>query len=86
MKQMTSALKTKEFLHPILVSRGNWFCEEIGFAGKILGIMKGLSLTLSRKELLKIYKTFVRSHLEYADIIYNWPFNDAFKGKLENVQ
>ena len=43
--------------------------------------MKRLSLTLSRKQLLTIYKTFVRSHLEYADMIYDKPFNNAFKEK-----
>ena len=48
--------------------------------------MKRVSLTLSRKQLLTIYKIFVTSHLEYADIIYDKPFNDAFKEKLEKVQ
>ena len=36
--------------------------------------------------MLTIYKTFVRSHLDYADIIYDTPFNEAFKEKLEKVQ
>ena len=36
--------------------------------------------------MLTIYKTFVRSHLNYAHRIYDKPFNDAFKEKLENVQ
>ena len=44
------------------------------------------SLTLSRKQLLTIYKTFLRSHVDYADIIYDKPFNDAFKEKPEKVQ
>ena len=48
--------------------------------------MKRLSLILSRSQLLAIYKTFVRSHLDYADIIYDKPFNDAFKKKLEEIQ
>ena len=48
--------------------------------------MKIPSLTLSRKQLLTIYKTFVRSHLNYADIIYDKPFNDTFKEKLEKGQ
>ena len=48
--------------------------------------MKRLSLRLSRKQLLTICKTFVRSHLDYADIIYDKPFNDSFKEKLEKVQ
>ena len=29
---------------------------------------------------------FIRCHLEYADIIYNKPFNNSFKEKLANVQ
>ena len=36
--------------------------------------------------MLKIYKTFVTSHLDYADIICDKPFNDSFKEKLERVQ
>ena len=43
--------------------------------------MKRLSLAL-----LTIYKTFVRSHLDYADITHDKLFNDAFKEKLEKVQ
>ena len=48
--------------------------------------MKRLSLILSMKQLLTIYKTFVRSHLDYADIIHDKPFNESFKEKLEKVQ
>ena len=43
--------------------------QKINKCNRILGQMKRLSLTLSRKQLLTIYKTFVRSHLDYADII-----------------
>ena len=48
--------------------------------------MKRLSLTLSKKQLLTIYKTFFRSHLDYADIIYDKSFNDVFQEKLGKVQ
>ena len=47
--------------------------------------MKSLSLTLSRKQLLAIFKTFVRSYLDYADIIYNKSFNEALKENLQKV-
>ena len=60
--------------------------EKTNKCKRISGLMKRLSLTLSRKQLLKIYKTFVRSHLDYADAIYDKPFNDAFKEKLEKFQ
>ena len=48
--------------------------------------MKRLSLTLSRKSLLTIYKSFVRPILDYADIIYDKPFNESFKRKIDMVQ
>ena len=48
--------------------------------------MKKLFLTLSRNSLLTIYKTFVRPILNYADIIYDNPFTESFKDKLEMVQ
>ena len=48
--------------------------------------MKRLSLTLSRKSLLTKNKSFVRPILDYADIIYDKPFNESFKRKIEMVQ
>ena len=48
--------------------------------------MKKLSLFLSRKTLLTIYKSFVRPNIDYADIIYDKPFNESFKTKTEMIQ
>ena len=53
---------------------------------KIIVIIKRLSLILSRKSLLTIYKSFVRSNLDYVDIIYDKAFNESFKRKIEMVQ
>ena len=36
--------------------------------------------------MLTIYKTFVRSHLDYADIIYDKSFNGTFKENLQKLQ
>ena len=60
--------------------------QKINRCNRMIGIMKRLSLMLSRKQFLTIYKAFVRSHLDYAHIIYDRPFNDSFSEKLENVQ
>ena len=40
--------------------------------------MKKLPLSLSRKTLLAICKSFVRPNLDYADIIYDKSFNEPF--------
>ena len=48
--------------------------------------MKKLSLILSRKSLLTIYKSFVRSNLDYADIIYSKSLRESLKRKIEMVK
>ena len=49
--------------------------------------MTNLSLFLSKKTfLLLIYKSFLRLNLDYAEIIYDNPFNESFKTKIEMIQ
>ena len=46
--------------------------------------MKKLSLFLSRKTLLTIYKSsLIRLNRDYGDIIYDKPFHKSFKKKIE---
>ena len=59
---------------------------EITKCNKINGLMKKLSLILSRQSLSTIYKSFVRPNLDHADIIYDKPLNESFKGKIEMFQ
>ena len=48
---------------------------KISKANKGIGIIKRLSSTLSRNSPLTIYKSFVRPHLDYCDIICDQPNN-----------
>ena len=50
------------------------------------GIIKRLSVSAPRKALLTIYKSFIRQHLDYGDILYDKPENQNFQNKLEKVQ
>ena len=53
---------------------------------KGISIIKKLKHTLPRKPpLLTIYKAFLRSHIDYGDIIYDQPSNESFCEKLESV-
>ena len=36
--------------------------------------------------ILTIYKSYVRPHLDYADVIYDQPQNKVFSNKIESVQ
>ena len=45
-----------------------------------------LDSKLPRTALIKIYKAFVRPHLDYGDILYDQAFNLSFQQKLESIQ
>ena len=60
--------------------------SKISKCDKLIGIVKKLSFSFPRNALLRIYKSFIRPHLDYADIIYDKPNNASFKNKIENVR
>ena len=45
---------------------------------KTIGIIRKLQNVLPRSALLTIYKSFIRPHLDYGDIIYDKAFNESF--------
>ena len=53
---------------------------------KSIGLIRNLRNFLSRPSLLQIYKSFVRSRLDYSDIIYDKAFIGYFQKKLESIQ
>ena len=52
----------------------------------IIGFIKKLSIHLLREALLRIYKSFVRPHLDYGDLIFDKPNNESFKSRIEYIQ
>ena len=53
---------------------------------KTMSLLRKFQQILPRSTLLTIYKTFVRSRLDYADMIYDRAYNSAFQDKLESIQ
>ena len=35
---------------------------------------------------MKVYKSFIRPHMDYGDIIYDQAYNASFHWKLESIQ
>ena len=60
--------------------------QKIRKCNKIIGLIRRPSACLPRKALLTIYKSFVRPHLDYGDILYDKPGNLNFESKIEKVQ
>ena len=50
------------------------------------GNIKKLSKTLPWHTLITIYKSFVRLHLDYGDIIYDQQYNESLNQKIEKIQ
>ena len=53
---------------------------------KTIGLLCKLHNILPRSALLIIYKSFIRPHLHYGDIIYDQAHNTPFHQKLELLQ
>ena len=52
--------------------------EKISKANQGIGVIRRLYHYLPRKALLQIYKSFIRPHLDYCDVIYHKPTYDDF--------
>ena len=55
-------------------------------AMKGIGVIQKLNKTLPCHSLITIYKSFMRPHLDYGDIIYDQPNNKSFAQKIERTQ
>ena len=60
--------------------------EKINKANKGIGIIRKLNNILPRSALLTIYRSFIRPHLDYGDVIYDQPENESFSSKIVSVQ
>ena len=53
---------------------------------KRIGLITRLRRYLARNSLLTICKVFIRPHLDYRDVVYDFPGNASFIQELESVQ
>ena len=53
---------------------------------KGIRLLQNLQPFLPRTSLLTICKSLIRPHLDYSDLGYDQPSNDAFSIRLETVQ
>ena len=49
-----------------------------------IAILWKLQTVLPREALLTFYKSFIRPHFDYGDVIYDQLYNDSFHAKLES--
>ena len=52
----------------------------------MIGLIRRLSVNVPRNALLTTYKSLIRPHLDYGDVLYDKPSYDNFQNKMEKVQ
>lgn len=60
--------------------------DKLNKANKGIGVLRKLYHYLPHSALLTIYKSFIRPHLDYGDVIYDQPSNACFCDKIEMIQ
>ena len=55
-------------------------------AAKGINIIRKLRYFLPQTSLLTIYKSFIRCHLDYVDVIYDQPNNSSLVKRIESIQ
>ena len=53
---------------------------------KTISLLRKLQNDLPRAPLVTIYKSFVRPHLDYGEILYDQAFRNSFHERLESIQ
>ena len=53
---------------------------------KKIGLLRKFQQIFPRQSLITIYKSFIRPHLDYGDIVYDRIFNESFHKNLESTQ
>ena len=62
------------------------FSSTLSIVNKLTVALRKLQTVLPRYSLLKLYKVFIRPHLDYWDVIYDKTFNEPWHKKLEFAQ
>ena len=57
--------------------------KKLSKISKTIWSLRKLQKLLTRDPLLTIYKSFIRPHLDYSDIIYDEAYNSSFHQKIQ---
>ena len=60
--------------------------EKLKKVTKSINLLRKLNFTLPRSSLLMIYKSFIRPHLDYDDLVYDQQNNSSLSEKIEFLQ
>ena len=53
---------------------------------RTIGLLRKLQYTLSRTSLITTFKSFIRPHFDYGDIVYDRTYNTSFHQNIVSIQ
>ena len=77
--QMVRFLEEKPTFNDQITSR-------LTTVNKLISTLRKLYHYMPRDSLVTIYKSFIRPHLDYADVIFDKPSNATFSNRIESAQ
>ena len=82
------SVSSQKHLEMILETKLNFqdFKNILTKINKTIGLLRKLQNILPRESLLTIFKSFVRPHLDYGDVVYDQSYTNTFHQKMESIQ
>ena len=68
------------------LSLTNWINDKTSKTLKGVNVIRKLSTLLPRQSLLTIYKSFIKSHWDYGDLVPGQSLNKSLSSRIESVQ
>ena len=68
------------------LSYENHLQSALSKVNKTIGLLRKFQPSFPRKSLVTIYKSFIRPHLDYRDVVYDRASNESFRQSLESLQ
>ena len=88
-ENLVKSSSTQKYLGMLLDTKLDFSLHVLNVQNKVnktIGLLRKLQDTLPRTSLITIFKSFVRPHLDYGDIIYNRANNTSFHQNVESIQ
>ena len=88
-ENLVKSSSTQKYLGMLLDTKLDFSLHVLNVQNKVnktIGLLRKLQDTLPRTSLITIFKSFVRPHLDYGDIIYNRANSTSFHQNVESIQ
>ena len=85
-QNLVKSSSTRKHLGMVLDTKLDFHLHLENKVNKTIGLLHKLQNILPRESLVTIYKSFIRPHLDYGDIIYDQAYNSSLHQNIKSIQ